>query len=134
MYFIGLLVPKLPPPAVANKSETFTGNSIQFVTTSVNSGIVTQYTYDSTINTDDVNFIVRVNSHTDDMPVFNYQRASGELLDITTGENSFDLPVPLFFEAGTVLYVTVTSTNNLSLRGQTISGQTGSVIWNLSED
>ena len=111
-------------PAVADKSETFTGTSIQFMTPSVNSGIVTSYIYDAVATTQDVNLVVRLNSHTDSQPIFDYQRATGELFDISSGENTLTLPVALFFESGVNLYVTVESVNNLQLRGQTLSGET----------
>ena len=110
--------------AVADKSETFTGTSIQFVTQSVNSGIVTRYTYDSVVETADVNFVVRLNSHTDATPIFDYERATWGRLTLQTWENNLDLPVALFFEQWTNLYVTIESANNIQLRGQTISGQT----------
>ena len=110
--------------AAADKSETFTGTSIQFITPSVNSGLVNSYTYDSLVNTNDVNIVIRVNSHTDPMPIFDYRRASGEFFNVISGENTLSLPIPLFFEAGTSLYVTIESTNQLQLRGQTILGET----------
>lgn len=111
-------------PAVADKSETFTGTSIQFMTPSVNSGIVNSYTYDAVVATQDVNLVVRLNSHTDAQPIFDYERATGELFNISSGENTLSLPVALFFESGVNLYVTVESVNNLQLRGQTLSGET----------
>lgn len=115
----------VPTPAAADKSETFTSNSIQFITPSTANGIATAYTFDSTIATTDVNLVIRLNSHTDPNPIFDYKRATGGIgFNMVIGENTLQLPIPLFFEEGQVLFATVESPNGLSLRGQTISGQT----------
>ena len=122
---------KTTTDAVANKSETFTGNLIQFITPSVNTGFALRYDFESTAATNDVNLVIRLNSHTDPTPIFDYQRANGHLFNIASGVNQlwlFDLlpgetesEIGLYFRQEDVLYVTVESQNNLSLRGQTIA-------------
>ena len=57
-----------------------------------------------------MNLVIRLSSHSDPVPIFDYQRATGNLFDITVGENTLQLPVPLFFETGKDLYITVEST------------------------
>ncbi len=114
-------------PSPADKSETFTGSTIQAMITNANTGRAESYTYDSVTAQTDCNFIVRLNSHTDDAPIFDYKRSTGgEGFDLLTGENSLDLPVPLFFLQNQELYVTIGNCTggDVSLRGQTLSGET----------
>lgn len=112
-------------PAAADISETFTGSSIQFIAPSVNSGIATRYTFNSVTEVNNVNLVIRLGSHSSETPIFDYERATGNRFSFTSGENPLMLPVALFFEAGTELYVTIeSSTGDLSLRGQTVNGET----------
>ncbi len=104
-------------PSLTPDNESVTGTSIQWVRPVSQTGVGLQYIFRSDIDTDDVNLVVRLNSHTDTPAIFDYQRATGGLFNITTGNNTLDLPVPLFFETGKDLYVTVESANNISLRG-----------------
>lgn len=106
-----------------NANETFTGN-MQFTTPVLATGIALDYRLTSAVNTNDCNIQIRAISHTQEPPVFDYKRANkGVGFDLTTGANTITLPTLLFFETGTTLYVTISSTNTLSLQGETIGGQ-----------
>ena len=109
---------------LADKSETFTSNSIQFVTTSISNGIAISYKFDSLLATNDVNLVIRLNSHTDDTPIFDYKRATGGTgFNLGVGETVVNLPILLFFETSVSLYITIESPNSISLKGQTLSLQ-----------
>ena len=105
-------------PAIADQSEIFTGTSIQFEFPSLLPGIVNMFTFVSTVNTSDINIIIRTGSHINPIPAFDYQRDIGGFVDFVIGDNTFN--VPLYFSSGIDLFVTLTSTNNLSLRGEKI--------------
>ena len=113
--------PPVDFPSNADQSETLTGTSIQFSTPSILSGITNSFTFNSTVATSEVNIIIRLISHTNDPAVFDYLRDLGTTVDLSIGDNAFD--IPLFFESGQDLFVTISSPNNLSLTGQTLSGQ-----------
>lgn len=106
-----------------NSNETFSGD-LQFTTPVLNTGIALDYRLTSAADTNDCNIQIRANSHTQEPPIFDYKRSNkGVGFNLSTGANTITLPNFLFFETGTTLYVTISSTNTLSLQGETISGQ-----------
>ncbi len=112
-----------PVTNATNADETFTGN-MQFTTPVLNTGIALDYRLTSAVNTLDCNIIIRLNSHTDEPAVFNYKRSTGGTgFDLSVGQNTILLPNPLFFRQGVPLFVTIESTNALSLQGETVGGQ-----------
>lgn len=122
-------LPTSPIILQPSSAETFTGTSIQFAVsitdTVVQDGTAVRYYYDSAINTSDVNLTIRRNSHTDSNPVFDFKRANDDVgFDVVSGQNFVELPALLFIETNTTYYVTIESTNNLSLRGATVGGET----------
>ncbi len=109
-------------PSAAGKSETLTGTEVQFRAINVINGVANAYVFDSNVLTEDVNLQVRVNSHTNPTPTFDWKRATGgEGFTLPMGENTLTLPIPQFFEAGLELFVTVSSPNQISLKGETLS-------------
>ena len=109
-------------PSPADKSESVTGSNIQFAVRTTVNALVTAWELDSNADTDDINVQVRIVDFSQDPPIFDYGRATGNTqLDLTTGINNMDFPVPLFIPADTTLYVTMSSVNNIDLKGQTIT-------------
>lgn len=106
-----------------NTNETFSGD-VQFETPVLATGIALDYRLTSENPATDVNIVIRLNSPTSEPPVFDYKRAKGGAgFDLNSGLTIVDLPNPLFFEAGTPLFVSIESSDTLSLKGETILGQ-----------
>jgi len=112
-------------PARIPPVEEFVGLDFQYSVLSPANILVTIFTINSTKFTSGVNIQTRVNSFTNDPPVSDYQRATGNLIELIPGINSIEFESGLFFEEGEELFVSIytESGQNLGLLGQTVNDE-----------
>jgi hypothetical protein len=106
----------------SNKSQSISGTTIQFGVITQQDSLVTQWILDSNTTTSNVNVQVRIINFSTEPPIFDYGRATGGGgINLVPSLNTMLFPVPLFIPANTTLFVTLTSEENIDLKGQTIN-------------